>query len=45
MSEVTAWPLAPSQGRAGLPPAVMLASTALTILDGMAKPMPTEPPF
>ncbi len=45
MSRLRFCKVAPSQGRwTSLPPAIAVASTSLTMLTGMAKPMPTEPP-
>ena len=45
MSAVTACSLAPSQGRiTALPPLLAEATTTRTMLAGMAKPMPCEPP-
>ena len=45
MSAVTACSLAPSQGRlTALPPPLAEATTTRTMLEGMAKPMPFEPP-
>ena len=45
MSAVTACRLAPSQGRfTALPPPLALSTTILTMLTGIAKPMPSEPP-
>ena len=45
MSDVTACSLAPSQGRSTvLPPRSAEATTTRTMLEGMAKPMPCEPP-
>ena len=45
MSAVTACSLAPSQGRStALPPRSAEATTTRTMLAGMAKPMPCEPP-
>ena len=45
MSAVTACSLAPSQGRfTALPPPLAEATTTRTMLAGMAKPMPCEPP-
>ena len=45
ISGVTACSLAPSHGRfTALPPPLAEATTTRTILAGMAKPMPCEPP-
>ncbi len=45
MSAVTACNLAPSQGRTtALPPVLAEATTTRTMLAGMAKPTPCEPP-
>ena len=45
MSGVTAWSLAPSHGRfTAVPPPLADATTTRTMLAGMAKPMPCEPP-
>ena len=45
MSGVTACSLAPSQGRfTAVPPPLAEATTTRTMLAGMAKPMPCEPP-
>ena len=45
ISGVTACSLAPSHGRlTALPPPLAEATTTRTMLDGMAKPMPCEPP-
>ena len=45
MSGVTSWQSAPIQGRAtDVEPAIACATTVRTMLEGMAKPMPIEPP-
>jgi hypothetical protein len=44
ISAVTAWPEAPSHGRTTRPPDTAPRSTAFTMLTGIAKPMPSEPP-
>ena len=45
MSAVTCCSLAPSQGRfTSAPPLLAEATTTRTMLAGMAKPMPCEPP-
>ena len=43
-SGVTRCMLMPSQGRTILPPASPSDTMRFTMLDGVAKPMPTEPP-
>ena len=45
MSGVTLCSAAPSQGRCTLPPVNADWTTSRTMLDGMAKPMPCEPPL
>ena len=45
ISGVTFWIVTPSQPRSTEPSSLSWATTVLTVLDGMAKPTPTEPPF
>ncbi len=45
MSLVTSWPRAPSQGRTtAWPPPIAALTTWRTMVAGMAKPTPAEPP-
>ena len=44
MSGVTCWMLTPSQPRRARPNSRNWATTALAMLEGTEKPMPTEPP-
>ena len=44
MSGVTCWMRTPSQPRRGWPKSFNCATTALTMLAGIEKPMPIDPP-
>ena len=44
MSLVTGWKVAPTQGSRTRVPDLADSATTLTMLAGMAKPMPLEPP-
>ena len=45
ISALSASPVTPSHGRTSLPPFASASTTARTMLEGMAKPMPIEPPL